>query len=95
MQYLIPNLVSQEQGDFVLGKETMEGAIVSHEALHSINTSSLSNFIIKLDMMKAYDKICWEFLFKVLHKFRFSKNWFKWIRACISGAWFSVSLMES
>ena len=92
MQHLIPLIISPEQGGFVPGREIMEGAIVVHEVLHSINSNHSSNFVIKLDMMKAYDRVCWKFLLQVLSKMGFSKNWCKWIKACISGAWFSVLL---
>jgi hypothetical protein len=68
----------------------MEGALVAHEVLHSINSNQSSNFVVKLDMMKAYDRVCWKFLMQVLIKMGFSRNWCKWIKACISGEWFSV-----
>ena len=90
MQHLIPHIIAPEQGVFVPGRETMEGAIVVHEVLHSINSNHSSNFVIKLDMMKAYDRVCWKFLLQVLSKMGFSKNWCKWIKACISGAWFLI-----
>ena len=90
IQHLIPHIISPEQGGFVLGRETTEGALVAHEVLHSINSNESSNFFIKLDMMKAYDRVCWKFLLQVLAEMGFSKNWCKWIKACISGAWFSL-----
>ena len=68
----------------------MEGTLVAHETLHSISIGKTPNFVIKLDMMKAYDRVCWNFLFKVLHKFGFSKAWCKWVRAYVSGTWFLV-----
>ena len=52
----------------------MEGALVDHEVLHSINSSNSSNFVIKLDMMKAYDRVCWKFFFKYLIKWVFPKT---------------------
>ena len=58
MQHLIPHIISLEKGGFFLGRETMEGALVAHEVLHSINSNQSSNFVIKLDMMKAYDRVC-------------------------------------
>ena len=77
MQHLIPRIISPEQGEFFSGRETMEGAIVAHEVLHSINSNYSSNFVIKLDMMKSYDRVCWKFLLQVLSKMGFSKNWCK------------------
>ena len=40
IQHLIPRIISPEQGGFVPGRETMEGALVAHEVLHSINASN-------------------------------------------------------
>ena len=90
LQHLLPSIISLEQGGFVPGRETIDGALVAHEVLHSINSNQSANFIIKLDMMKAYDRVCWKFLFQVFLRMGFSKGWCKWIKACISGAWFSV-----
>ena len=73
MQHLIPRIISPEQGGFVPGRETVEGAIVAHEVLHSINSNHSSNFLIKLDMMKAYDRVCWKFLLQVLSKMSFQR----------------------
>ncbi|XP_059068884.1 uncharacterized protein LOC131859306 [Cryptomeria japonica] len=53
---LIPRIASGEQGGFVPGRETTEGAIVAHEILHSISQLSILDMILKLDMMKVYDR---------------------------------------
>lgn len=42
-----------------MGKETIEGALIAPEILHSISIYKLEAIIIKLDMMKAYDKVSW------------------------------------
>ena len=57
LQKILPFIISPEQGGFVPGRETMEGAMVAHEVLHSINSNQSSNFVIKLDMQKAYDRV--------------------------------------
>ena len=85
MQHLIPNIILQPQGCFVLGMEAIEGSLVG-EVLHSINNSKSSHFFIKLDIIKAYDRVHWDILFKVLCKFGFGKNWCKWMRVYILGA---------
>lgn len=47
-------------------REITKGAIVSHEVLHSIATEKISTMILKLDMMKEYDRVNWDFLISVL-----------------------------
>lgn len=49
----MPKIVSTEKRGFVLSQETMDGAILAHETLHSIHEFSILSFIVKLDMMKA------------------------------------------
>lgn len=56
---LIPKIISGEQGGFVPSREMAEGAIVAHEILHSISKLSILAMMLKLDMMKAYDRVNW------------------------------------
>lgn len=48
---VIPKIISNEQGAFVPRKETLDGAIVAHEVLHSISSRKIPLMILKLDMM--------------------------------------------
>ena len=45
---------------------------------------------VKVDMMKAYDRVDWRFLLKVLECFGFSKKWCNLINQCITIVKFSV-----
>ncbi|XP_059064794.1 uncharacterized protein LOC131856862 [Cryptomeria japonica] len=82
-------------GGFVPGRETTKGATVAHEILHSISQLSIPAMILKLDMMKAYDRVNWQALLTVLKKFGFGIKWLKWVQACISMARFSIILNGS
>lgn len=73
----------------------MEGVLLAHEALHSINENKILAIVIKLDMMKAYDMMNWSLLLKVLRKSRFTDKCCRWIKACISGAFFLVIINRS
>ena len=48
------------------------------------------NMVLKLDMEKAYDRVQWPFLLKVLRRMGFSEKWVSLIENCISPCWFSL-----
>lgn len=45
---------------------------------------------IKLDMAKAYGRVKWAFLFKLLEAFSFAGDWIEWVRSCVTSSSFSV-----
>ena len=47
-------------------------------------------YLFKLDMVKAYDRLEWDFLFSVLRRFGFHSSWIKYIRAMFTSCWFYV-----
>ncbi|XP_042044816.1 uncharacterized protein LOC121790748 [Salvia splendens] len=51
------------------------------------------NVALKLDMAKAYDRVQWPFLSKVLKQMGFPEPWINMVERCIGYCWFSVWLM--
>ena len=45
---------------------------------------------IKLDMAKAYDRVKWSFLQKILLAFGFYQQWVNWVMSCVTSAYFSI-----
>lgn len=59
--------------------------------VHDLNRLTWgNNVVLKLDMAKAYDKMSWPFIIKMLRSFGFSEQWVSLIRRAIFGPWFSV-----
>jgi hypothetical protein len=42
--------------------QILDAIRVAHETLHSIKTKKIKSLVLKLDMMKAYDRVDWGFL---------------------------------
>lgn len=53
-----------------------------------------SEWVFKVDFEKTYDNVDWGFLDYVLLKKGFGDQWQKWIKGCLSGASFSILIME-
>ena len=55
------------------------------EVLHETKRAKQCGVILKLDIEKAYDKVCWDFLFRSLEMRGFSEKWCTWIRQVVKG----------
>jgi hypothetical protein len=64
----IPKLVSPFQAGFVPGRNIHENIIVAQEMIHSMYhmKGKKAYFAIKVDLAKAYDKLNWEFIWRIL-----------------------------
>lgn len=67
---VLPSLISHQQNGFVLGRQILDSTII-HENIHSLAMAKKQGFILKLDLSKAYDRVDWSFLVKVLLAFGF------------------------
>ena len=60
------------------------------ETIHSMANSKHRAMFMKLDMAKAYDRVRWEFLYKVLLAFGFAEEWVDWILSRVTSSSFFV-----
>ena len=66
---------------------------MAFETLHYIQNhkkGKTSFMTLKLDMSKAYDKVEWSYMEKVLIKMGFHDRWVKLMMVCITTAFYSI-----
>lgn len=69
---ILPRLISLNQSGFVKGKNIIENVLLAQEIIYDIRCRGKpANIVIKLDMAKAYDRVNWTFLIKILEKNEF------------------------
>ena len=71
--------------------------LVAFETLHYMrnhNKGKTSFTTLKLDMNKAYDRVEWSFMEKVLVKMSFQDRWVKLMMVCITTASYSILINE-
>ncbi|XP_060190555.1 uncharacterized protein LOC132619775 [Lycium barbarum] len=68
----LPLLISSNQSGFVKGGSIVKNVLLAQEIVRDISKrTKTANMVVKLDMMKAYDRVSWLFLTKVV-----SSNWY-------------------
>ena len=85
MKPLLPKLIADYQNAFVLGRHMDDNILISHELTHTINkqrTGVRHLAALKLDMNKAYDRVNWFFILKVLRAYDFPSYWIQLIQQC-------------
>ena len=90
---ILPNLISESQSAFQTDKAISDNILVAFETLHHMKNQKLKKkgfLALKLDMSKAYDRVEWGFLKKVMEKMGFGEKWVKLIMECISTVSYSI-----
>ena len=95
LKSLLSGLISPEQSGFVEGRQIQDGIITLREAIHSLKCTRIPGMLIKLDIAKAYDKLSWECLERVLQDFGFCQEWVEWVMGLVSSPFFSILLNGS
>lgn len=71
---MLQMIISQEQTRFVQGRCIIENVLMVQEIFVEImKRGKIPNLVIKLDIMKAYDKVKWLYLLKLLRKMGFGE----------------------
>ena len=79
-----------EQFGFLENRQTVGAIRVSREVLHMVKTKNLESLILKLDLVKAYDKVDWVYLRLVLLHIGLPYQLTEWIMPYVSYASFTV-----
>lgn len=87
---LVPSLISGEQSGYVEGRQILNNIIQAHEVVHSLTSKRQGRMIMQLDIAKAYDKVNWMYIKKVLIAFGFDHIWVRWVMALVTSSSFSI-----
>ncbi|KAF7147570.1 hypothetical protein RHSIM_Rhsim03G0007800 [Rhododendron simsii] len=93
VQPFIHGLILEQQSAFITGRQIQDNIIVAHEIFHYLKhkkKGSRSSVAIKLDLNKAYDCVCWDFLLSVLGRMGFDRLWVHWIQQCVCTVKYSI-----
>ena len=82
---ILPFIISPQHSNFVKRKQITDNFLLTQKLLTDIKMANRrGNMVVKLDMMKAYNRVSWCFLLQVLHRFAFNEVWIDMIWRLIS-----------
>jgi hypothetical protein len=82
---LADRLILKNQSSFIKGRFILESVVAAHEIIHDIYKNKESGVVLKLDYEKAYDRVTWSFLEKMLISRGFGEKWVKWVMKIVKG----------
>ncbi|XP_019183645.1 PREDICTED: uncharacterized protein LOC109178466 [Ipomoea nil] len=93
MKTLMGGLISESQSAFIPGRLITDNILVAAEVGHYLKRKQCGRVgwsALKLDMSKAYDRMEWNFLEKMLTVMGFSEKWIKLIMLCVTTVNYTV-----
>ncbi|GFZ18817.1 hypothetical protein Acr_27g0005560 [Actinidia rufa] len=82
-------VVGEVQSAFIGGKNIQDGILIANDVVEEWKRSRKRDIIIKLDFEKAFDKVNWNYMLRMMDLMRFPQrwgDWRDWINECLSSA---------
>ncbi|XP_071923058.1 uncharacterized protein [Coffea arabica] len=95
LKKVLGHCINPSQSAFVPGRQILDNAIIAHEVLHFLKNKRggrVGFMALKLDMSKAFDRVEWKFLGRIMLHMGFCPIFVRWIMTCISTVSYSFNL---
>ena len=92
LRQVMPDVVAVDQTCGVAGRSTRWNLQLIRDCIAWAEQRKLPLMVAALDQAKAFDRVDWDFLFKVLGKMGFGPRFIEWLRVLYRGVGSSVSI---
>ncbi|PKI77742.1 hypothetical protein CRG98_001866 [Punica granatum] len=79
--------------DGFTGRKISDNVLLAHKLVRNYHRQGITpRCAIKIDLMKAFDSLNWDFLLNSLEAMGFPLGFLRWIKGCITSPYFSVAI---
>jgi hypothetical protein len=90
---VLPSLVGPYQIAFISGRRISDNILLSQELMKGYQKfTGPACCAMKVDLMKAYDSVQWDFIDATLIKMGFPRTVIDWIMVCVTSCQFSINI---
>jgi hypothetical protein len=90
---IVDSMVSRIQSAFIPGRNIVENVLLAQELVRNYHRKDgKPRCTMKIDLMKAYNSVNWNFIIHFLFCFGFPLRFINWIKECITFPRFSISI---
>jgi hypothetical protein len=93
LKQVLPEVISPSQSAFVPGRLISDNILIAYEMTHYMQKKKKRKegcAAIKLDMIKAYDRVEWSFLQAMMLKLGFSQGWVELVMRCVTSVSYKI-----
>ena len=92
LQVMLPDLIDLAQSAFVKGRKMSDNVLLTQDILRDYHkTNGKPRVVAKVDIIKAYNIVDWNFLNDLLCVLQFPPNVVSWIQECMTTPRYSVN----
>lgn len=94
MKSILGKIIDPFQSAFIPHRAITDNILLGYECMHWLrNSKSKKGYAaLKLDMSKAYDRIEWSYLERILLKLGFNNDWVKLMLKCVISVKYSINI---
>jgi len=86
----LARFITKEQFGFIPNRQIHDAVGLAQEGIHTIKVKKIKACLLRLDLIKAYDKVDWGFLRLLLVHIGMDYLMVNWIMACVQNVRFAV-----
>lgn len=93
LEGVLHNYIAEEQSAFIAARSIMDNVMIASEIIHHMKNKmrgQRGEMALKVDIIKAYDKVEWGYLRAIMIKMGFDDQWTCWIMTCVQLVHYSV-----